>query len=157
MKRSFLIMATALCVALLSVPALAADDSDMCFQGEGQHALDACTNLILSGKLKNDDLAHAYYRRGSRKDDLGDEAGAIADFDQAIKLKPDYARAYNNRGIAKGKKGDLDGAIADFSKAIKLDPSSDKAYRNRGYAKKLKGDKKGSEADYARARALEGQ
>lgn len=156
MKRSLLIMAAALCVALLSVPALA-DDSDMCFQGEGEHAVDACTTLIKSGKLSNDDLAQAYFRRGSREDDLGDGAGALADFDQAIKLKPDFAPAYNNRGIVKGKKGDLDGAIADFNHAIKIDPSSYKAYKNRGYAEKLKGDKKASEADYARARALEGQ
>lgn len=154
MKRQLRFAAVALCAVLLSGRAIA-DDSDMCYQGEGQAAVDACDVLIRSGKLNNDDLASAYYHRGSRKDDLDDEDGAIADFNQAIKLKPDYAPAYNNRGIVKGKKGDLDGAIADFNRAIALDPNSDKAYQNRGYAKKLKGDKKGSEADYARARALE--
>ena len=44
----------------------------------------------------------------------------MADYDQAIKLNPDYAIAFRNRGIAKQKKGDNDEAIADFNRAIKL-------------------------------------
>ena len=46
--------------------------------------------------------------------DKGDYDRAIADFDQAIQLKPDYADAYYNRGIAYHDKGDYDRAIADL-------------------------------------------
>ena len=46
--------------------------------------------------------------------------GAIADYNQAIKINPNYALAYNNRGNIKRTKGDIDGAIADFDRAIKL-------------------------------------
>ena len=55
---------------------------------------------------------------------LCDLDGAIADFNQAIRLDPNYALAYRNRGNAKRKKGDVDGAIADYNRAIKLGPQS---------------------------------
>ena len=38
----------------------------------------------------------------------------IADYNQAIKLKPDDADVYNNRGISKRKSGDYQGAISLF-------------------------------------------
>jgi Flp pilus assembly protein TadD len=44
----------------------------------------------------------------------------MADYNQAIKLDPEFASAYNNRGFAYDKKGDTDRAIADFTRAIKL-------------------------------------
>ena len=56
--------------------------------------------------------------RGSR--DLGDNKAAIDDYDQAIKLKPDYALAYYNRGIARNALGDKQSAILDYQKAAEL-------------------------------------
>jgi tetratricopeptide (TPR) repeat protein len=47
---------------------------------------------------------------------------AIADYTEAIRLKPDYARAYYNRGLAYQRKEDGIRAKADLDKAISLDP-----------------------------------
>ena len=47
---------------------------------------------------------------------------AIADFDEAIKVNPNYAGAYYNRGLAYQDKHDYQNAVADFTRAIKLDP-----------------------------------
>ena len=74
---------------------------------------------------------------------------AIADFTQAIKLRPAYAYTYYNRGTAYAEKGDYDRAIADFNQAIKLDPSLAAAYNNRGIAYAEKGDYDRAIADYA--------
>ncbi len=74
------------------------------------------------------DRAIDYYKRG-----LYDRA--IAEYDQAIKLKPDYANAYYNRGVAYMSKGLYDRAIEDYDTAIRLRPDYAKAYRNRGNAK----------------------
>jgi tetratricopeptide (TPR) repeat protein len=45
---------------------------------------------------------------------------AIADFDKAIQLQPDFADAYFNRGLAYYYKGEYDCAIADFKKVLEL-------------------------------------
>ena len=58
--------------------------------------------------------------RGNVRQEQGDRAAAILDFDKAIEIKPEYADAYNCRGIALEAKGDLVGAIADFRRYLEL-------------------------------------
>ena len=79
--------------------------------------------------------ADTYVLWGNAKYDLGDYAGAIADYTMAIRLKPDDADAYYNRGLAKGKLGQYFAAITDFDTAIRLQPDDADAYYNRGLAK----------------------
>ena len=62
------------------------------------------------------------------------------DYQQAIRLKPDFAVAYNSRGTAFDDKGDHDSAIADYTKALSLDPTIVAAYFNRASAYRAKGD-----------------
>src|SRR6266508_559376 len=59
---------------------------------------------------------------------------AIADFSQAIKLRPDYPYAFNNRGVAYMASGYPDEALSDFNHAIQLQPDFPQAYGNRGNA-----------------------
>ena len=47
---------------------------------------------------------------------------AIAEFNQAIRINPQYALAYFRRGIAYSRKGDYARAIADFDRALQLSP-----------------------------------
>ena len=54
------------------------------------------------------------------KHELGRHADAIADYDEAIRLKPDLATAYLNRGVAKQKQGQYEAAAADCNEAIRL-------------------------------------
>jgi tetratricopeptide (TPR) repeat protein len=55
---------------------------------------------------------------------------AIADFDRALRLNPDFAYAYNNRGLAWSGKREYGKAIADFSQAVRLDPELIEAQNN---------------------------
>lgn len=71
----------------------------------------------------NPNNAQAYYMRGYRKYQRGDDEGALADFDKAISLNPNYAMAYYNRGIVKYRLERYSSAIDDWQKAIKLQPS----------------------------------
>ena len=108
----------------------------------------------LSQFVQAQENAEAYYNRGVAKSQLGDFQGAITDYDQAIKIKPDYAEAYYNRGLAKQNLEDNQGAIADYNQAIKIKPDYALAYLNRGVAKSDLGDKQGVIADYDQAAQL---
>ncbi len=59
---------------------------------------------------------------------------AVASFDKAIQLRPDFADAYYNRGITLKELGRLNEALQNYDKAIQLKPDFAKAYNNRGAA-----------------------
>ncbi len=89
--------------------------------------------------------------RGAAKYDLKDYKGAIADYDEAIRLNSKYADAIYNRGLAKKKLGDFKDAIDDYTKAIELNPKEAEAYYSRGNANDDLGDFKGAIADHDEA------
>jgi tetratricopeptide (TPR) repeat protein len=60
-----------------------------------------------------------YTLRASLRKRLNDISGAIADYDQAIRIEPDFHGYYQIRGELK-KSFDRDGAIQDFRMAMKV-------------------------------------
>ena len=76
--------------------------------------------------MQSTQAAHAqsaddYVDAGIEKGKSGDFKGAIADYNKAIEINPQFAIAYYNRGLAKGiGLGDDQGACADFKKAASL-------------------------------------
>jgi tetratricopeptide (TPR) repeat protein len=107
--------------------------------------------LRISTKPNN---AEFYYKRGTAFINKGDYDRAIADYDQAIRLKPTTS-AYGSRALAYSSKGEYDRAIADCDQALKLDPNNDTAYNNRAFASIKKGDYDRALADLDRAIKLE--
>jgi tetratricopeptide (TPR) repeat protein len=83
-----------------------------------------------------------------------DDARALADYGEAIRLNPRYYQAYFNRGNLRHDGGDYAGAAADHGKAIEIRPNDPDAYNNRGWARQALGDWRGAAADYARALEL---
>ena len=82
--------------------------------------------------------AETYLKWGIIKSLSGDYNGAIADYNMAIRIKPNY-ESYCARGLAKMDLGQHFAAITDFDKAIKMKPGNFLAYYCRGLAKgKLK-------------------
>jgi len=118
-------------LAALALPA-AADDRRACEQGSGDAAIAACSRLIASGQFEGVELAKLHTDRGVELKRKGDLDGAIADYDQAIRLNPADHFAFNNRANAWRDKGDLDRAIADYTEALRLDPGYTAVYINRG-------------------------
>src|SRR5262245_66345265 len=82
--------------------------------------VDGCTALINSSAQTPQSLVIAYNNRGNAYTAKGDYDRAVQDYDQSIKLDPNYARAFNNRGVAYQKKGEYDRAIEDFDASIQL-------------------------------------
>ncbi len=91
--------------------------------GKLKKAIALFTRAIEKGKLSRHNLAVAYNNRASAWDELGQADRAIADYNRALKLNPDYAQAYYNRSFAYEKKGLVRLAIADIQKAVRLAPN----------------------------------
>jgi len=58
--------------------------------------------------------------RGLARHDLKDYQGAMADFNQALLLNPNFPEAYQNRAITRNALGDKQAAITDLNAAAKL-------------------------------------
>ena len=98
--------------------------------------------------------ATAFYDSGNSKYNLKDYQGAIADYNQAIKLNPDWPGSYANRGHSKHLLKDYEGAIADYNQAIKLKPDDAESYYHRGNSKNDLGDYQGAISDHDQAITL---
>ncbi|HTB64517.1 MAG TPA: tetratricopeptide repeat protein, partial [Opitutales bacterium] len=111
-------------------------------------------NWVFTGNLtlKNDYMQAAhFFILGNAQDSHGDWNEAIASFDQALALAPDYVAAYLNRGITQGKKGDYGDALADFDQVLHIEPEASTVYSNRGIIKNKMGDLNGAIADLSKA------
>jgi tetratricopeptide (TPR) repeat protein len=108
----------------------------------------ACTAVIDGKTETGDKLAAAYCNRGHGYTEKRDLDRALADLDEALRLKPAHPFALTNRGRAYAFKRDLDRAIADYDEAVRIDPGFALAYNNRGDAWFNKGDLDRALADF---------
>jgi tetratricopeptide (TPR) repeat protein len=93
-----------------------------------------------------------YNNRAILKQQLGDVAGALADYNRAIELAPNFASAYSNRAYLKFTKFLLTkDALADYNRAISIDPRYARAYANRAILKYHSKDSAGAIADIQQA------
>lgn len=120
-------------------------------KGDYNEAIRLFSRELNSGTIERESLASAFNNRGVAYRRKGVFDRAIADYQRAIKLKPDFATAYSNRGLAYAKQGLYDLAIADFNQAIKLDPYNADTYLKRGNAYYDKGIYDRAITDYSRA------
>lgn len=88
-------------------------------------AIDTCIKLNV--------LPNVYFFRGEVYLNQKKHKEAIADFNIAIDLNPNYTDAYFKRGLVYSLSGNYKNAIADFTRAIDLNPNYTDAYYNRGH------------------------
>ena len=131
-------------VLLLTLAAISAaaqgtklSNLDLCNGTNGTPAgpqIKGCTTIIKSNPNSPQILAIAHNNRGNAFANLLQYELAIQDYDESIKLDPNYAKAFNNRGLAYQKQGEYARAIEDFNAAIKIDSNYAVAIVNRGQA-----------------------
>jgi tetratricopeptide (TPR) repeat protein len=138
------------CFAILLVAAepAVADDANRCFSETGDAKLAACTRAINSGARNP---AINYNNRGNAYFSKRDYDSAIADYNESLRINPNYPLPYHNRGNTYHVRGDDDRAIADYNEAIRLDPKYTDAYVDRGNAYFSKRNYDSAIADYNEA------
>lgn len=75
--------------------------------------------------------ANGFHDRGNLRSRNGSYESAIADYDKAIELDPDFAEAHYNRGSSFYELGSHDEALAGLNRAIELRPDEARYYRQR--------------------------
>jgi tetratricopeptide (TPR) repeat protein len=95
----------------------------------------ACTELIITGLAKGRELAALHTQRGFLEREEKPEM-ALAEYNNALKIQPDFAEALNNRAWINMTRGDYDAAVQDLNKAISSTPPASAAIAHyyRGYA-----------------------
>jgi tetratricopeptide (TPR) repeat protein len=117
--------------------------------------INGCTALIESRVESPTTVAIAHNNRGNAYTAKQEYDRAIQDYDESLKLNPEYARAFNNRGAAYHKKGEDDRAIEDFDRSIQINPKYAEAFANRAEAYQSKGEYNRAGQDYDEAIRLQ--
>ncbi|CCI31091.1 CHAT domain-containing protein [Microcystis sp. T1-4] len=75
-----------------------------------------------------------WFQQGNQKYMNGDFLGAIASYDRALEIKPDFHLAWLIRGFALDNLGRFEKAIASWDRALEIKPDLHEAWNNRGNA-----------------------
>lgn len=110
----------------------------------------ALADLELMLQFEKRDL-RAYLIRGQIRYARKDYAGAVADYDAAVRIKPDLPVSRIERARANVALAKYPDAIGDLDKAIRLEPTNAGAYYLRGLAQKSLGKPGLAGADWQRA------
>jgi len=131
-------------------------DWDACKGSDADASIAGCTNVLSRGKRETQsNRATAHNNRGWSYSQKDDHDRAIAGYDEAIRLDPNFALAFVNCGWSYERKRQYDRALADYNEAIRADPKYSLAYNNRGWLRHLQGDYDRAIADYGEAIRLD--
>ena len=102
--------------------------------GEYEEAFTACETAIQQGDGKWGKLgiAYAWNQQGNALIGLKKYEQALASFQRALTLEPDYASAWSNRSVSLWKLGRYNDAFASSERAIAINPFSSVAWYNHG-------------------------
>jgi tetratricopeptide (TPR) repeat protein len=153
-----LAIGAALLVSAGAAASLAADGAaGDCLSDDNERRIAGCSTLINTPDLPVEQLSLAYGLRALGYSLKGDYANALADYDKALGLKPDFPVALNNRAWVYFKLGRMSEGEGDVERALRLTPASPYALDTRAHIKQAQGDKAGALSDYEQAMTFGGR
>lgn len=155
-------LAAALVTALVPATALAdATPSDLasdCFNDDSTRRIPGCTALLEGGaslSVAERSLAHAMRALAYSLQGAFNEA--LRDYDEAIRLKPEFDVALNNRAWALFKLKRYAEGMTDVEKALKIAPWSPHAFDTRAHLHQVAGRTQKALSDYLLAMRFGGE
>ncbi len=142
----------AVLVAVLAgaVAALATVDDPLvdCLSDDNSRRISGCSALIDTPGLPEEQRSLAHGMRALAYSLLGKFTEAIADYDVALKIRPDFPLALNNRAWAYYKLQRPSEGLADVERALALSPGSPYALDTRAHIRQALGDTDAAFNDY---------
>ena len=106
-------------------------------------------------RIKLEKYAHEYYLMGNECITKAHDArAAVANYDKAIELYPNYVDAWVRKGVTLFDSGCTDEAEECLNKAVQIRPKEFKTVYNRGKLRLFTGNIEGAEADLDKATSL---
>lgn len=161
MKHVFILAVLAATAAQASAVTISGSYARGCFEAAAtgrsfKDGMRLCNSALIDEALALDHRAATLVNRGIVQMQARKLDAAIADFDEAIKLRPETAEAYVNKAIALQRMGGRDDeAVALLSEALDRNPLRPEiAYYQRAVANEELGKVREAYEDYSRAAAL---
>lgn len=103
---------------------------------------------------KQQEMAQKFFNLGNALQGLGQLDRAIATYNKAIEIKPNYVEAHNNLSNAFKRLGQFDKAVAGYHKALAINPSYAEANFNLGLVLHKQGNLDDALASYRKAQCI---
>lgn len=119
-----------------------------CLSEDNKRRIEGCSSMLEDPGLTDEQRSLAYGMRALAYSLTGMFDKAIADYDEALKLRPDYAVALNNRAWAYYKLGRMQDGRRDVERSLALVPGSPYALDTRAHIHQAEGDQQAAYHDY---------
>ncbi len=98
--------------------------------------------------------SHRAFEQGLRELKNRNYQDAIADFNQAIQLDPNFKEAYSGRGFAQLQSGQLSQALDSYNRILQIDPKAAIAYSGLALVRSRLGDDRQAKLDTEKSASL---
>lgn len=144
-------------VGLLATPSLAGMTEDIsdCNAADRKASVAACTRVMNSGRLWENQFYIGYYNRGWAHFNAGDYDAALADFDRAIAQNAEFADSYLSRAEVQQERGEVDRSLADMDRWLEKKGETAEAYLKRARVFRRRGDWNRAFSELQRAASLD--
>ncbi len=140
----------------LASPSLAGMNQDLadCTASDKSTSAAACTRVLESGRLPNEQHYIGYYNRAWSHFNAGESSEAVEDFDRSTKKNPDYADTYFSRAIVRYERSERAESMSDLDTYVGKKKNDWQAYFNRALVLRRMGELDRAKADAEKAASL---
>jgi tetratricopeptide (TPR) repeat protein len=141
---------------ILAATGAMADELTGCDSRDPELRIAACTALIDAPGTAAAVRAEALFLRGLSYLELGQYQHSLADYDEAIRISPQFAAALNNRAMVWLRLGKPEQGMLDIERALAIEPRHPIFVATRGQIGQSLGDRQGAMRDHQDAMTIGG-